>query len=188
MDRLQVPSSEQSRLIGAVARLLSAEGHAVEQFETHLSWILVAGGLAYKFKKAVHLDFVDYSTLEARRFYCSEELRLNRRFSPRLYIDVVAISIEHGDACIGGTGPALDYALRMRAFNQDDLWSRRVRAARLCVNEIDQLAGCSPKSIPPQRRRRRQATGVRWKRSRQRRMKRFAVWPGCAANCAIVPC
>lgn len=141
MDRLQVPSLEQSTLIGAVARLLSAEGHAVEQFETHLSWILVAGGLAYKFKKAVHLDFVDYSTLEARRFCCSEELRLNRRFSPRLYIDVVAISMEHGDACIGGTGPALEYALRMRAFDQGDLWSRRVRAARLGVDEIDQLAG-----------------------------------------------
>lgn len=131
---------EQSKLIGALAAFLHNEGHAVEQFETHLSWILVAGGIAYKFKKARHLDFVDYSSLEARRFYCNEELRLNRRFAPERYIDVVPVSMENGKACINGSGITLDYVIRMRAFDQGALWSRRIKAPGISADEIDQLA------------------------------------------------
>ena len=56
----------------------------VEVLETHISWVLLAGDYAYKVKKPVNLGFLDFSTLEARRFYCDEELRLNRRTAPRL--------------------------------------------------------------------------------------------------------
>jgi uncharacterized protein len=62
--------------------------------ETHISWVLLAGRFAYKIKKPVTLPFLDYGTVEQRRFYCQEELRLNRRFAPDLYLDVVELAGE----------------------------------------------------------------------------------------------
>ncbi len=59
--------------------------------ETHISWVLLAGAFAYKIKKPVTLPFLDYGTVAQRRFYCEEELRLNRRFAPDLYLDVVEL-------------------------------------------------------------------------------------------------
>jgi hypothetical protein len=65
---------------------------AVELIETHISWVFLAGEYAYKVKKPVNLGFLDFSTLQARRFYCEEELRLNRRTAPELYLGVVPIA------------------------------------------------------------------------------------------------
>jgi uncharacterized protein len=62
--------------------------------ETHISWVLLAGAFAYKLKKPVTLPFLDYGTLEKRRACCAEELRLNRRFAPDLYLDVVELAGE----------------------------------------------------------------------------------------------
>lgn len=62
--------------------------------ETHISWVLLAGAYAYKIKKPVTLPFLDYGTVERRRFYCHEELRLNQRFAPGLYLDVVELAGE----------------------------------------------------------------------------------------------
>ncbi|MFN3884606.1 MAG: AAA family ATPase [Rhodocyclaceae bacterium] len=62
--------------------------------ETHISWVLLAGPYAYKIKKPVTLPFLDYGTVEKRRFYCMEELRLNRRFAPELYLEVVLLAGE----------------------------------------------------------------------------------------------
>ena len=62
--------------------------------ETHISWVLLAGAFAYKLKKPVTLPFLDYGTVDKRRFYCHEELRLNRRFAPDLYLDVVDLAGE----------------------------------------------------------------------------------------------
>jgi uncharacterized protein len=69
--------------------------HPVERFdlrETHISYILLTGPYAYKFKKPVDLGFLDFTTLEKRKFYCEEELRLNRRLAPALYLTVVPIT------------------------------------------------------------------------------------------------
>jgi aminoglycoside phosphotransferase family enzyme len=89
-------------------------GPATRIFETHLSWVIVAGSLAWKIKKAVHLDFVDFSTLDARRFYCDEALRLNRRLAPVLYLSVDAIGGTPDQPVIAGAGTAIEYAVRMR--------------------------------------------------------------------------
>ena len=61
----------------------------VELIETHISWVLLAGDYAYKLKKPVDLGFLDFSTLERRAHFCAEELRINRRLAPDLYLDVV---------------------------------------------------------------------------------------------------
>ena len=63
----------------------------IEILETHISWVVLTGRYAYKIKKPVNLGFLDFTTLEKRAFYCREELRLNRRLAPALYLEVVGI-------------------------------------------------------------------------------------------------
>src|SRR5690606_1039552 len=85
---------------------------SVRLMETHISWLLLTGAYAYKIKKPVSLDFLDFSTLERRRHYCEEELRLNRRFAPRLYLDVVPISDGPAHPRMEGTGEPVEYAVK----------------------------------------------------------------------------
>lgn len=94
---------------------------SIELLETHISWVFLTGPYAYKVKKPVKLAFLDFSTLVARKYYCEEELRLNRRFAPDLYVDVVEIRGSVDAPRIGGVGPIVDYAVRMRQFPQDAL-------------------------------------------------------------------
>ncbi len=113
---------------------------AVRVIETHISWVMLTGHYAYKIKKPVNLGFADFSTLGLRRHYCEEELRLNRRFAPELYLDVVTIRGDAGAPRIGGDGPVLDYAVRMREFPQEALASRALAAGTFGATEVDALA------------------------------------------------
>lgn len=96
----------------------------VRVIETHISGVLLAGEYAYKVKKPVDFGFVDFSTLDRRRYFCEEELRLNRRFAPELYLDVVAIHGTPGAPRLDGEGPVLEYAVRMTRFEQSALLDR----------------------------------------------------------------
>ena len=128
-------------LVAALRRQLgAAAGRPVTLIQTHISSVLLAGEHAYKLKKPVAFGFVDFSTLEARRRCCEEELRLNRRTAPRIYLDVVRITGGEDAPRIGGRGPAIEYAVRMRRFATRDLADRRARAGRLSAIHIDRLA------------------------------------------------
>jgi aminoglycoside phosphotransferase family enzyme/predicted kinase len=132
------------RLIAAL-RVPARYAHAVERVEllqTHISCVLLAGDYAYKIKKPVNLGFLDFSTLQARRHYCEEELRLNRRTAPELYLDVLAIGGSEAAPVIGSGGRAIEYALRMRRFGQDDLLDSIARRGALLPQHIDALARC----------------------------------------------
>jgi uncharacterized protein len=110
---------------------------AIELRETHISWVLCTGSFAYKIKKPIKLDFIDASTLERRRFLCQEELRLNRRLAPQLYVDIVPIAQTQAGLLVGGSGPIVDYAVRMHQFaSSDELPALLERAAV----EVAQLA------------------------------------------------
>ncbi len=132
LDRLIAALREPARYAHAVGR--------VELLQTHISCVLLAGDYAYKIKKPVNLGFLDFSTLAARRHYCEEELRLNRRTAPGLYLDVLAIGGSASAPVIGGGGEAIEYALRMRRFDQDDLLDRMARRGALAPAHIDALA------------------------------------------------
>ncbi|MES2534818.1 MAG: AAA family ATPase [Pseudomonadota bacterium] len=106
-----------------------------------MSWVLVAGDVACKIKKAVRFDFADFSTLDARQFYCQEELRLNRRLAPDLYLDVVPITGSPEHPRLDGPGPPLEYAVRMRSFPQQSLWRHRISSGSISEQEMDALAG-----------------------------------------------
>ena len=107
--------------------------------ETHISWVFLTGRYAYKVKKPIKLPFLDFSTLERRRYFCEQELKLNRRLAEELYLAVVPI---------GGTPerpkveaePAIEFAVKMRQFPDDALLDTRVRANALRVSELREFA------------------------------------------------
>ena len=120
--------------------LQTTEIQPVRLVETHISWVLLTDTLAYKIKKPVHLPFLDFSTLAARRRYCGEELRLNRRLAPSLYLDVVDIRDSPDGPRFGGVGRVLEVAVRMRRFPDGALWSEKLAAGSLTPLNIDALA------------------------------------------------
>lgn len=108
--------------------------------ETHISYVLFDRGVALKIKKAVRFPFLDFTTLAAREFFCREELRLNGRLAPSIYLDVIPITGSVDAPVLGGTGPAIEYAVRMRAFDQDGLLSRVIARDELTTGRVDSLA------------------------------------------------
>ncbi|HHE32435.1 MAG TPA: hypothetical protein ENL07_07370 [Chlorobaculum parvum] len=112
----------------------------IELVETHISWVFLTGDYAYKLKKPVNLGFLDFSTLERRKHFCYEELRLNRRLCPDLYLDVLPVTEESGRIRIGGNGEALDYVVRMVQFNRSLELDRLLRRGELTGQQIDNAA------------------------------------------------
>ena len=123
-----------------------AFGHptgTVEWIETHISWLLLAGDFVYKFKKPLKLDFLDFSTPALRRAACEEELRINRRTAPALYLGLVALTgtahslqLQPAEAAPADAEPAV----RMRRFAQEALLSHLLEQQRLLPSHIDALA------------------------------------------------
>jgi aminoglycoside phosphotransferase family enzyme/predicted kinase len=128
-----------ARMVAALRVQLGAE-----LVETHISWVLLGSEYAWKIKKPVRLPFLDGSDLSTRKHWCDEELRLNRRLAPTLYLNVVPITgtfaaprlVADSDAASN----AIEYAVRMRRFPADALLSERLAAGTLQPTELDQLA------------------------------------------------
>lgn len=112
----------------------------IRLFETHISWVLLTGSYAYKIKKPVNFGFLDFTTLEKRRFYCDEEIRLNRRFAPHLYLQTVPISGRPEHPLMDVDEPVFEYAVKMKQFDPAQLFSLLADAGRLTEHEIDLLA------------------------------------------------
>jgi len=113
--------------------------------ETHISWVFLVGPRAYKVKKPVRLDFLDFSTRELRRHFCEEELRINRRFAPELYLGLSRV-VEAGDGlAIDRPGNVVDYAVRMQRFDHaeelDALLARDAVSPALMYDFGVRLAG-----------------------------------------------
>jgi hypothetical protein len=107
--------------------------------ETHISWVLLTGEVAYKVMKPLRLSFLDYSTLERRRALCEEELRLNRRLAPDLYLGVSAIGGSPAAPRVDGAGEPIEYAVRMRQFAPQDELSALLAADAVSAADLAQL-------------------------------------------------
>ena len=132
----------QSQLITALQNPALYD-HTIEGFqviETHISWVILTGPFAYKIKKAVNLGFLDFSTLAKRHHYCQEELRLNRRLAPALYLDVIAISGTVSSPNLSGRGPVIEYAVKMVQFQPTTQLDRLVSDNKIDHTLIQQLA------------------------------------------------
>ena len=135
----------------------------VELIETHISWVLLTDDFAWKIKKPVKFDFLDFSTLERREYFCREELKLNRRFAPQLYLGLAAIrgtpeqpdlvtsagaeTLNAGQSAVSENSAnrlampdVFEFAVQMRRFDQTKLLSRLAENGKLDGALVDELA------------------------------------------------
>jgi hypothetical protein len=130
-----------------IIRLLSDPGQygpgvdRVERIETHVSEVFLAGDRALKLKRAVVFPYLDFSTPEKRREACEAEVRVNRRTAPGIYKGVLKVTRRAGGGfAIGGDGPAVDWLVEMRRFDQDTLFDRLARKGALKRAMMEDLA------------------------------------------------
>ncbi len=109
----------------------------VSLIETHISWVILTDLFAFKIKKPVRFDFLDFSTLESRRHFCKEELRLNRRLAPQMYIAVLPIGANGiGDAA----SPVMEYVLQMHRMDNSREMAKLLLAGEVGNSEMEKLA------------------------------------------------
>ncbi len=111
--------------------------HGVRLVQTHISWVFIGDAYAYKLKKPVDFGFLDFSTLEKRKFYTDEELRLNRRFSPDIYLGVVPISEREGGYFIDDRRNIIEYALKMRRIDEEKVLSDLLAKGELSRKDVE---------------------------------------------------
>ena len=121
----------------------SAYPHAVGEIrlrETHVSWVILTGDFSYKLKKPIKLEFLDMTSLSHRHLLCQEELRLNRRLAPDLYLDVVTVTRDAQGLRVGGSGTIVDYAVKMRQFDASEELPSLLGRDEVSCAEIAELA------------------------------------------------
>jgi len=111
----------------------------VRVINTHISWVILAGSFAYKIKKPIKLEFLDFSSLEQRKHFCEEELRLNRRWAPDLYLGVVPICGSFEKPVVDGQGPAIEFAVKMNRFPQTAQLDAQLKSGLLVDADIHDL-------------------------------------------------
>ncbi|HID73197.1 TPA: helix-turn-helix domain-containing protein, partial [Candidatus Micrarchaeota archaeon] len=116
------------------------ESMKADFIETHISWIFLKGDFVYKIKKPVKFSFLDFSTLEKRRELCGEEVRLNKRLSPDVYLGVVPV-VEDNGIRIEGEGELLDYAVKMRRLPQERRMDILLAEGKVSEEHIERIAG-----------------------------------------------
>lgn len=112
----------------------------IELVQTQISFVFLAGDFVYKVKKPVDFGFLDFTTLEKRRFYCQQELLLNRRLCSDTYLDVVPISLSSGKYTIGGSGSVVEYAVKMRRLPENRTMDRLLRAGQVTPEMVSRVA------------------------------------------------
>ena len=137
----------ESRLPPLIQAMMSADFYphhpeSVELRQTHISYVLLAGDYVYKIKKPVRFVFLDYSTLEKRRHFCHEEIRLNCRLAPTVYLEVVAVVQNDGRFTLNQYpgAPVFEYAVKMRRLPEEHFLDRRIREAKAQKEDFDRIA------------------------------------------------
>ncbi len=105
--------------------------------QTHISFVLLAGEYVYKWKKPVDFGFLNFSTLEKRKFYCEQELLLNRRLCPDIYEELVTVTEEGEGFCLNGSGKVVEYGIRMTRMPEEKMMGRIMAAGEVTHAHID---------------------------------------------------
>lgn len=111
----------------------------VSLVQTHISFVLLAGDYVYKWKKPVDFGFLNFSTLEKRKFYCEQELLLNRRLCPDIYEELVTVTEEGEAFCLNGSGKVVEYGIRMKRMPEEKMMGRVMAAGGLTHAHIDAI-------------------------------------------------
>ncbi len=108
--------------------------------KTHISHVFIGEKLVYKVKRPVDFGFLDYTTLEKRRYYCEREVHLNRRASPKIYLGVVEIREKDGRYTVNeGEGRLIDHAVLMKRMDLERMMDKLLREGRLTLEELDSV-------------------------------------------------
>ncbi len=111
----------------------------IELIQTHISFVFLTTNYVYKVKKAVNFGFLDFSTLEKRRFYCEKELALNKRLCPDIYLEVVPIN-KSNSIKVKGSGETIEYALKMKRLPQERIMTVLLKENKVDKKSVDEIA------------------------------------------------
>lgn len=128
-----------------VKALMSPEAHEedvsnIRMMQTAISYVFLTGKHVYKVKKPINLGFLDFTTLEKRKHFCEEELRLNRRLCEDMYLGVVPINKSDGKIKIGGKGKTVEYAVKMKEIGQKYIMTELLKKGQVDKGLIDRIA------------------------------------------------
>jgi len=112
----------------------------IELVQTQMSFLFLTGDYVYKVKKPVDLGYLDYTTLEKRNFFCHQELKLNRRLCPEVYLAVVPITEDKGQLRVGGGGRAVEYAVKMLQLPQERMMDILLSANQVTLGMVIKVA------------------------------------------------
>lgn len=138
-----MPSDHQPAIIESMMKpdFYPHPAAVIERRETHISTVLLTGPFVYKVKKPVDLGFVDFSSLEKRRRCCQAEVRLNRRLSRQVYLDVLPITVRNGVYELDGSGETVEYAVKMHQLRDAESMAHRLTRGDLDPDAVASLAG-----------------------------------------------
>src|SRR4030066_1991396 len=112
----------------------------VKFIETHIYLLFLTGNHVYKVKKPVDFGFLDFTSLEKRRFFCEQEVKLNRRLSPDIYLGVERIIKEGNRILLGGKGEVLEYAVKMKQIPEEFLMEKLLEKKRVTSKMIESVS------------------------------------------------
>jgi len=112
---------------------------SVQLLQTHISFVLLAGDMVYKFKKPVNFGFLDFSSLDKRKHCCEQELLLNRRLCPDIYLGLVTVNEQNGNLVLDGDGPTVEYGVKMRRMPEERMMSRVIERNELGRDDVEAL-------------------------------------------------
>jgi hypothetical protein len=134
-------TEDQAAVVDFLAAPSTHGGSAVERIDTHASVVFLAADRAYKLKRAVRFDYLDFSTAALRHQLCEAEVRLNRRTAPTIYRRVVAVTREaDGSYALDGKGSPVDWVVEMKRFSQEALFDRLAATGHLALELMSPLA------------------------------------------------
>ena len=113
--------------------------NSVKLIQTHISYVALTGKYAYKIKKPINFGFLDFSTLEKRKYFCEEETRLNKRLCQDIYLGVVPITLNNNILELNGKGKVIEYAVKMKEFPQEKIMTNLLKKEEIDEEVLDKI-------------------------------------------------
>lgn len=136
MGKENLPEKIQALLTPAA---YSHDADNIELVQTHISYVFLVGDFVYKLKKPVNFGFLDFSTLEKRKDCCEQELLLNRRLCPDIYLGLVRLTRGENGFTLNGEGEVVEYGIRMKRMPEEKMMSHLVKEGKIDQSHIDSL-------------------------------------------------